>query len=188
LYNFLQAKTNFSALIPKKGDIMKRALVISGLVLVYAMTTVCFAKAKQADFRLTVKAEEAASVPHDVYKYSISKNRPAKDLLVNKQTVLSNPDIEKVTISKKGGPGSRPNAFVNIYFNPAGTAKLESITKSGIGRQLALVVDNKVIDAPMIVMTMKSGRYAVKTDVFDTDDKAVAFVKDLGFKPVFEKE
>ncbi|MDD5439090.1 MAG: hypothetical protein PHS37_02780 [Candidatus Omnitrophica bacterium] len=149
----------------------------------------CCAETKTIQFRLTVSNGEAAlGIPHDIYRYAVKKDRKPKDLLVARQVLLSNADIDRIAVRKAADTTTRQYPVVTIYFKPEGAAKLETLTKTNIAKSLVLVVDNTVVAAPLIAMPIKSGKVDIVTDTFANDEAAVSFAQGLGFQPVFEKE
>jgi hypothetical protein len=54
-----------------------------------------------------------------------------------------------------------PSVFIDLHFNKAGTEKLSEISAENIGKKLAILIDNKLVMAPVIQEKIESGTVSI---------------------------
>lgn len=81
------------------------------------------------------------------------------------KTNLSGGDIEQTSVTFDSTTG-KPQ--VQLVFNSSGTKKFAQITEKTIGKQIAIILDNQMIEAPVVNQAIENGD-AVITGGFTTD-------------------
>ncbi len=164
--------------------------LISGLIVLFAFSPLCFGAGKQVEVRMILSAREASAVPHEKFEYVIEQNRSPEELLVSNEVLLSNSDFRAVEIKPpaEAGPAGVPvypvRPLITITLSEDGRNKLLKVTSGNIGKRIAIVSDGEVLSAPMIVRAVSAGFLQMECWKIDTDDKAIRFVRDLGFEPI----
>jgi preprotein translocase subunit SecD len=83
------------------------------------------------------------------------RGNPAQSVLVSKAVMLSGDDLVDAQSSLDARSGEPAVAF---EFNGKGAATLARVSRDNIGKPFAIVLDDKVISAPVIVQEIPSGR------------------------------
>lgn len=126
---------------------MKRLLIsLTTVLVVFAVCAVAWAETVHVQFRL-------------------GENEPGKDLeemmvsgtdrkiYLHKESIISNADIETASVQiTKTGVG------IGVTLTEAGGKKLAEITKENVGKILGIVVDGKLITAPVIRVPITGGK------------------------------
>ncbi len=97
------------------------------------------------------------------------------------KTDLTGKDLQESSVAfnqSTGGPE------VSLVFTPEGAQKFAEITKRNVGKRVAIVLDNQVIEAPTVNQIITGGN-AVITGGFTTDSaKALSIQLNAGALPV----
>lgn len=72
-----------------------------------------------------------------------------------------------------------PQIVVHLMFNPDGTEKFAELTRSNVGRELAFVVDRKLIMAPVIRSAITDGKAQIPVARRETAEATVKRLKSL---------
>ncbi len=94
---------------------------------------------------------------------------PGSFVLVHKEAIVSGDDLTNAYAgydSRAGGLGERA---VDFEFNSRGAAAFARVTRENIGKPFAIVLDNKVISAPVIRSEIPGGRGQI-TGNFSVDE------------------
>ena len=54
-----------------------------------------------------------------------------------------------------------PFIFIDLFFSEAGAKKLSKITAENLGKKLAILIDNKLVMAPVIQEKIESGMVSI---------------------------
>lgn len=114
-------------------------------------------------------------------QFRLGENEPGKDLeemtvsgtdrkiYLHKESVLSNADIKMASAQiTKTGVG------VGVTFTEAGGKKLAEITKDNVGKILGVVVDGKLIMAPVIRVPITGGKGFIEGNFTLEEAKRIA--------------
>ncbi|MEM7817176.1 MAG: hypothetical protein QXZ20_04645, partial [Candidatus Aenigmatarchaeota archaeon] len=126
-----------------------------------------------------VKKVEAAikGYVHEGYELQNFKNT---QILLFKNAVLSGSDLKESSIGfdQYGVPN------VRLRFSPEGAKKFAKITEENVGKQLAILLDGKVVSAPQIKEPILSGEAEI-TGEFSLDEaRALSSVLNSGALPI----
>jgi protein-export membrane protein SecD len=83
---------------------------------------------------------------------------PGRSVLVHKEVIVSGDDLVNAYAgydTRAGGVGERA---VDFEFNSRGAAAFAKVTRDNIGKPFAIILDNKVISAPVIRSEIPGGR------------------------------
>ncbi len=119
--------------------------------------------------------DESKTIAYDKYA-----DENGKEILVNKQVLLSDKDIEQIGISKDefGVP------LAVVGFTDSGKKIYFEWTKKNIKRQLARICAGKLLAAPYINEAQDTGFAAILVASFSD---AEALIKGLGFAPYLQR-
>lgn len=73
---------------------------------------------------------------------------------------------------------------VDLQFNPEGAQRFEEITGRLVGKQLAIVLDKKVISAPVVQQKISGGRAEITGKFTTTEANNLALILNTGALPV----
>ena len=131
----------------KKDDSMKR------LWMCFVVAVVCFTLCSAAwSGTLTVQFRLAENKPgKDLEEMTVSGSD--RKVYLHKESVLSHVDVETAEVQ------NRNTGFgVVITFTEAGRKKLAEVTKENVGRVMGIVVDGRLINAPVIREPVTGGK------------------------------
>ncbi len=74
-------------------------------------------------------------------------------IYLHPEVVLSEADVASAQVIR-----SAKRAQVKLLLTPAGTKKLAELTKNNLGRQLAILVNDRPVSAPIIQASVRSGQ------------------------------
>jgi len=106
-------------------------------------------KTAKLDFRmvdLSMSAEQAEQA-HPADSEILSGETPGQKYLIEKRVLVSGADL---TDAQPGFDQRTNEPVVNFRFNSAGARKFAEVTQANVGKPFAIVLDNKVISAPVI--------------------------------------
>ncbi len=86
------------------------------------------------------------------------QEHPGREILVHKEVIVSGDDLVNAYAgydTRTGGVGERA---VDFEFNSRGAASFARVTRENIGKPFAIILDNKVISAPVIRSEIPGGR------------------------------
>lgn len=135
-----------------------------------------FAQVNELQFRLVLSDGESGSVSFE----KLTDNR-GKDLKVSKEILLSNKDIDRIAIDK----AYWGDYLLFIIFSTAGKDKLFSVTQKNIKRNIAVVMNDKVFCAPVIMEPNRKGSLDV---VLPSSVIPEEIIKQLGFCPYIRRK
>ena len=137
---------------------MKRLLMsLTAVLLVFAVCSVAWAETVPVQFRL-------------------GENEPGKDLeemmvsgtdrkiYLHKESIISNADIETASVQI-----TNTGVGIGVTLTEAGGKKLAEITKDNVGKVMGIVVDSKLISAPVIHAPITGGKAIIKGN-FDLEE------------------
>jgi len=101
-------------------------------------------------------------------------------MLVDKDAVITGADLAQSspTYDMYGRPS------ISLQFSSAGGKKFAKVTEDNVGRQLAIVLDNKVMSAPVIKTAILDGRGIIEGEFNMDESRALVSVLNSGALPV----
>lgn len=122
-----------------------------------------------------IAAALKGEVPQD-YELKRYKELP---LLLEKEPAITGADLEEsFAIYQDYMP------VVTLQFNSEGGKKFATITEENVGRQLAIVLDEKVISAPQIRTPILNGKGQIEGDFSFEEARILSFILNSGALPV----
>ena len=109
------------------------------------------------DGSMSAEDAEANGVPPDDMLLPDAEH-PGRKILLHKEVIVSGDDLVNAYAgydNRAGGVGERA---VDFEFNSKGAASFARVTRENIGKPFAIVLDNKVISAPVIRSEIPGGR------------------------------
>ncbi len=109
------------------------------------------------DQSMTAEDAQTGGVPPDDILLPDAEH-PGRLMLLHKEVIVSGDDLVDAYAgydTRSGGVGERAVDFV---FNSRGAAAFARVTRENIGKPFAIVLDNKVISAPVIRSEIPGGR------------------------------
>ncbi len=109
------------------------------------------------DLSMSAEDAEANGVPPDDILLPDAEH-PGRKVLLHKEVIVSGDDLTNAYAgydNRAGGVGERA---VDFEFNSKGAAAFARVTRENIGKPFAIVLDNKVISAPVIRSEIPGGR------------------------------
>jgi preprotein translocase subunit SecD len=106
-------------------------------------------KTAKLDFRMVdvSMTPEQAEQAHPADSEILAGETPGQKYLIEKRVLVSGGDL----VDAQPGFDQRTNEpIVNFRFNSAGARKFAEVTQANVGKPFAIVLDNKVISAPVI--------------------------------------
>ena len=162
---------------------MRKLLPIFLCLMVVGLGSLGFAKEDKPriEFRTALPSCEPF---YSIYFDQLPYGRDS--IYVRKRVELSNKDIVSIRINK---PPTKPGESwsVKIEFNDLGKQKFRKVTEEYVGEMLAILIDDKVIYAPVIAEPIPSGEAQI-TGVWNSKEEVEAFVRHLGFEPEYKSE
>ena len=160
--------------------------IFTGIMIIVVLMVspqLVFAKAKTIQLRVAASKDEMKTVPNQKYSYVAHNGETPKDIYVSKDVVISNGDIQSMmAVSKEG------IVVIHITLTAEGTKKLTDVTAKETRKRLAVVIDNEVLTAPMILFSIKNGQFAISHWSINTAESAKKFITDLGFTPSLQSD
>ena len=86
---------------------------------------------------------------------------------VRGEALLTNADIKSAALARATGDAGSPQ--IEIVFTKAGRAKFVAATAQAVGKQIAILIDGRVICAPCVREKVTGGR-AVITGAFSREE------------------
>jgi preprotein translocase subunit SecD len=109
------------------------------------------------DQSIPVEEAKTNGVPPDDLLLQDSEHS-GREILVHKEVIVSGDDLVNAYAgydTRTGGVGERA---VDFEFNSKGAASFARVTRDNIGKPFAIILDNKVISAPVIRSEIPGGR------------------------------
>ncbi len=109
------------------------------------------------DLSMSAEDAEANGVPPDDMLLPDAEH-PGRKVLLHKEVIVSGDDLTNAYAgydNRAGGIGERA---VDFEFNSKGAGAFARVTRENIGKPFAIVLDNKVISAPVIRSEIPGGR------------------------------
>jgi preprotein translocase subunit SecD len=131
-------------------------------------------KTAKLDFRmvdLSMTPEQAAQ-SHPADAEILPGEQPGQNYLIEKRVLVSGADLVD---AQAGFDPTNNEPVVNFRFNSSGARKFAEVTTANIGKPFAIVLDNKVISAPVIRSAIigGSGQISGNFTVQSANDLAV---------------
>jgi preprotein translocase subunit SecD len=106
-------------------------------------------KTAKLDFRMVdvSVSPEQAEQSHPADSEILPGETPGQKYLIEKRVLVSGADL---TDAQPGFDQRTNEPVVNFRFNSAGARKFAEVTQANVGKPFAIVLDNKVISAPVI--------------------------------------
>ena len=104
-------------------------------------------KTARMTFRLTDENANMAASPPPGVEYLPYQDKPGQMIAVRKRVEVDGGDL---TDARAGQNSQTGEWVVNFRFNGVGTRRFADISRANVGHQFAVVLDNKVITAPVI--------------------------------------
>jgi preprotein translocase subunit SecD len=106
-------------------------------------------KTAKLDFRMVdlSMSPEQAEQAHPADSEILSGEKPGEKYLIEKRVLVSGADL---TDAQPAFDQRSNEPVVNFRFNSAGARKFAEVTQANVGKPFAIVLDNKVISAPVI--------------------------------------
>jgi protein-export membrane protein SecD len=106
-------------------------------------------------FRLTDETANLAAPPPPGVDYLPMENNPAQKIAVRRRVEVDGADLTDARASQNPQTGEW---VVNFTFNGTGTRRFADISRANVGHPFAIVLDDKVISAPVIREAITGGR------------------------------
>jgi preprotein translocase subunit SecD len=106
-------------------------------------------KTAKLDFRMVdvSMSPEQAEQAHPAESEILAGETPGQKYLIEKRVLVSGGDL----VDAQPGFDQRTNEpVVNFRFNSAGARRFAEVTQANVGKPFAIILDNKVISAPVI--------------------------------------
>lgn len=115
----------------------------------------------------SISAEEAkqTSIPPGYKIYPGDKSEGPSEYLLREQPVVQGDDLAD---AQPGFDNRTSEAVINFRFNQSGARKFGNFTKDNVGKPFAIVLDNKVLSAPVIREPILGGSGQISGS-FDVD-------------------
>lgn len=127
--------------------------------------------------KLNKKCKFVWSLPSDSLDICLYALRLEK----SKGALLSGTDIESM---KSGMGNGLKTQYVEINFKKPSIALWANITKQNIGYPIAIVLDNKLLCAPVVNQTIESGKSQIAGNFTESEVKLIAALGNNGELPV----
>ncbi|MEJ2009635.1 MAG: hypothetical protein P8Z30_16020 [Acidobacteriota bacterium] len=131
------------------------ALMAVAAVVLGAFLWSLFNSNLQAAIRFEVRLAESKPAP-GLQKAELAGSH--RYVYLHKKVIVSNNDISDVQVVQEGGTS---HFAISIKFNAAGAEKMREVTRSNIGKLFAVLLDGRVVMAPVIKSSV--GAYAMIT-------------------------
>lgn len=141
------------------------------LILFFSLSGLCFSQTKEIQFRLVLTKNEAQTIAFDSYV-----DKDGKEILVSKDVLLSNKDIESMSVSKDVSG----RYHLLIKFTDIGKNKFHDVTEKNINRQLAVMIGDKILMDSYVRETINTGRTSIPIDSLDEGEE---LIRSLGLTP-----
>lgn len=164
---------------------MKKIVFVLAVFLLFQAAP-SFAKAKEVQLSLVLSPEDAKNKPATKYSYISQPGGKSKDLLVSKEVLLSNSDIQGMIVIKKEDTKMKELPFIDIVFNQEGAKKLEKITTDHLRKSIAVLFGNQVLSAPYVIYPITKGHIMVSHWSVATNEAAADLIKEAGFTPILK--
>ena len=134
------------------------------------------------DLSMPAEDAEANGVPPDDMLLPDAEHAGRK-VLLHKEVIVSGDDLVNAYAgydNRAGGVGERA---VDFEFNSKGAAAFARVTRENIGKPFAIVLDNKVISAPVIRSEIPGGRGQITGNFSQEDVNRLALLLRSGALP-----
>lgn len=88
---------------------------------------------------------------------------------VHRDVLISEDDVDNASVTTQNGFPA-----VALTFTDAGTVKFARVTGANIGRHLAMIVDGRLLSAPMIRDTIRAGKAVITGDLSEEEAHSIA--------------
>ena len=134
------------------------------------------------DLSMSADDAETNGVPPDDMLLPDAEH-PGRKVLLHKEVIVSGDDLVNAYAgydNRAGGVGERA---VDFEFNSKGAASFARVTRENIGKPFAIVLDNKVISAPVIRSEIPGGRGQITGDFSQEEVNRLALLLRSGALP-----
>ena len=117
-------------------------------------------------------------------------NNPARQpdvLNVQKEVLLDQTAVKSATFGAQisGVPDNFPGPMrISIKFTDAGAKRLAEVTRQSIGKRLAIVIDGKLVSAPLIITAITGGAAEITGNF--TKEEARTLATEMNGSPAHE--
>ena len=125
---------------------------LTTVLVVFAVCSVAWSEAFPVQFRLGDKEPGK-----DLEEMTVSGTD--QKVYLHKESVLSNADVKTASVRK-----TNDGFGIDIEFTEAGGKKLAEITENNVGKVMGIVVDGKLISAPVIHTPITGGKAFILGD------------------------
>ena len=120
--------------------------------------------------RLVVEAASSNSETMVMSKTNRASGKVFQETLhLQKQVLLDQAAIQSAAIVTNSFIGQPTNIVVDFKLTPTGTKQFAKITRANIGHRLAIIIEGRVINAPVIRAELTGGEGQISGD-FSTDE------------------
>lgn len=156
---------------------MKRFILLLAVFLLPALVAVAGESSNQSVFqmRLVVDQPSADSEPMILsHKNKVSAQPALEKLNVEKKVLIDQSAIKSASVAKMQMAGSLEVEFqIEFIFTVEGQKSFAKITRENIDRRLAIIVDGKVLTAPVIRTEIPGGRGQINGDFTEQEAKEI---------------
>ena len=107
----------------------------------------------------------------------MSINRQQQKIYLHSEVLLTNDDISKTCVEMHQIRDDEKFPQVDVFFTPGGSDKLAEIAATHMQKQIAILLDGKVVSCPVIVG--RTTGVLVITNAFQSRENAVSVAKGL---------
>lgn len=153
------------------------ALMVVAAVVLGAVLWSLFNSNLQAAIQFEVRLAESKPAP-GLQKAKVEGSH--RYVYLHKDVIVSNNDIAEVRAVRDGGPSQYA---ISVKFNAAGAEKMRRATEAHIGKHLAILLDGRVVMAPVIRSSV--GASAMITGNFtkaEAEETAERIAKGIGMQ------
>ena len=129
--------------------------------------------ADQARFQVRAVVEEGDKAPAERLEFLKPRVGGESALLVAKESLVDSKDVAKAWVESDPGSGSTQEV-VRVRFTPEGKKKFAAATKAHIRKRLAIVVDKKIVLAPMVNEEISGGELTISGALKGEEVQAIA--------------
>ncbi len=145
---------------------MKYTLLLASYWVAFvSMEATCSGAAPVFQMRLTVPAEAGNSPPANTDRMTLAKINGATGrtnleiLYVERPILIDQNDLKSATVTTNTVNGM---PAINISFTDQGRKRFAEVTRNNLDRRLAIIIDGKVYEAPVIRSEISGGMAVVE--------------------------
>jgi preprotein translocase subunit SecD len=124
--------------------------------------------------------------PRTTIEFRVGGSRPGPGLVemtlagtgqkvyVKDETLVSNEDIESASVKAGKRTENDSSPQIEIVFNDKGKAKFAEATAASIGKPLAIIINGKLLSAPIVREKIHGGRAVITGSFSEEEAKRIA--------------